>query len=442
MRYTFLAMATLATVVGLADEASACSCMYLSPCALYGRSDAVFVGDVVEVGEEATNDWGRIVQVRVVRAGKGVDAGQLVRLDVPSEGSSCAMGFEVGQRWMVFAHAGQGRMGTSGCSGTHRLSLDARLPDLPARGGTVHGSLRTLGAGGDPELQGLADVPAWIDTPDGRIATRTDRDGFYRLEGVPPGEWKIQFDPGKGLAAQAFADVTAGQDCYGVGALARPAGGIAGSVVDEAGAPVIAASVIALPASGREGREDHMGRTDERGEFQMRAVPPGAYVLRVGYAGEINGFFPYRPVFYPAASERAGATTIDVRGDVVRLPAIVMRDAVPTASIPVDIVCSDGTRPAKAFAYAEHRDDDGVERREHTSRVNAADGRTIRVRLGRRYAVKGMVLARTTGLDGAETDWIPTTAEDLDPARPPAVLRLQSELRGCDAPGGPSLNGR
>lgn len=74
---------------GVAREAGACSCAPLSPCGLYRNADAVFVGDVVEIGKVSGAIWTTALQMRVVRAGKGaVEAGQLVAVEAPDDGSS------------------------------------------------------------------------------------------------------------------------------------------------------------------------------------------------------------------------------------------------------------------------------------------------------------------------------------------------------------------
>jgi hypothetical protein len=130
-----------------------------------------------------------------------------VTIEMPNERTSCAMGIAFGQRWMVFARGGAGARRSSGCLGTHRLSLDQRLPDLPARGGTVHGYLALPRESGDVSRRGLAGATVWVDTPTGRVATQTARDGDFTLVGVPPGTWTVRFDVGPDRRADAYIDV-------------------------------------------------------------------------------------------------------------------------------------------------------------------------------------------------------------------------------------------
>lgn len=213
-----------------------------------------------------------------------------------------------------------------------------------------------------------------------------------------------------------------------------PAGGLVGSVVDEAGAPLVAARITAILADDAEGIYEFNTTTDERGAFEVRALEPGSYLVRIGVDGEESGQVPYRPQFYPAARDRSTATAVEVRGGVVRLEPILMRGALPTVSIPVDIVCGDGTRPRRAYASAD-RVDGG---RDYATNPSETGRRIVRIMAGHRYVIRGMIQGTATDADGVpRVAWLDTSAVDVDPARPPDVVELRADLRGCDAPGGP-----
>jgi hypothetical protein len=154
MRGILVALGVL-IAAAVAREAAACSCSGLSSCEIYGRADAVFVGDVVAIDKTA-GPRRTTVQMRVVRTGKGaVEASRIVTVGAPSEDSSCGMGLEVGQRWMVFAKVTAGSLVMNPCAGSHRLGLDERLPDLPPRGGTIHGRLLGPWSSSENERRGL-----------------------------------------------------------------------------------------------------------------------------------------------------------------------------------------------------------------------------------------------------------------------------------------------
>jgi hypothetical protein len=434
MRRALVVLGVVAAA-GFAREAAACSCSGPSSCGIYGRADVVLVGDIVEIRPESGALMATAVKVRVVRAGKGgVEAGQLVAVGTPSESSSCAMGLAVGQRWMLFAGVVEGKLVMSPCTGSHRLGLDERIPDLPPRGGTVHGRLVFPGGGGVDGRRGFPAAAVWIDTPDGRLATRTAEDGGFTLLGVPPGRWTVRADVGPDQQADSVIDVGAGDDCYDVRPWVRPGGGVVGSVMDEGGAPIYGALVTATLAGDVEDTGTFSAWTDERGIFEIHAVAAGSYLVKVGADGEANGRVPYRPVFYPAAAERSTATAITVGGGIVRLEPIVMRGAVPTVSIAVDIVCADGTRPARAFASAD-RVDGG---RDYATNPRETGRRIVRILAGQRYVIRGMIEGTAADANGGvRVAWLDTAAVEIDPARPPDVVQLRADLQGCDAPGGP-----
>jgi hypothetical protein len=432
MRWTVL-FVSLILVAGFADETAACVCSSTSPCAAYGRADAVFIGDVVDV-RDTGKDGLAAVQLRVVQSGKGApSAGQLVTVEAP-EGTSCSLGFGDGQRWMIFASSGSDGRRTDPCQGSFQLSPAARMPELPARGGTVNGWLGRSGRVGGPP-QGQPGVPVWTDTSIGRIATRTGDDGVFRLAGVPSGRWTVRFDVGPDLAAETEIDLGPTDDCFGVHASVRPAGGLSGSVVDESGAPVVGAPITAILATDTEGIYEFEGETDDAGQFLIRALDPGPYLVQVGIDGAATGQVPYRPLFYQAARVRSAAKAVEVGGSTVHLEPIVMRTALPTVTLAVEVVCRDGSRPPKAFVTADRLDGEG--RREY-SPVQQGDGpRTVRVLAGHRYTVQGMVPVQRKKPDGTTAAaMIETTSLEVDAYVQHGLLRVRVDLQGCNAPGG------
>lgn len=110
-----------------------CSCRLPSPEAKYGEAEAVFRGVVVEVGELAwrpAGTWRRPVTLRVTRHWKGSETGTLVVGDYPG----CAVGFEAGKEYVVYADRGAGgRLETSFCDRSRLLVHAAE--DVPVLDG-------------------------------------------------------------------------------------------------------------------------------------------------------------------------------------------------------------------------------------------------------------------------------------------------------------------
>ena len=197
-------------------DATACSCSPTTPCQGWGRSTAVFVGDVVDV---QPSDRGSTTRLRVVRAFKGVAESAVVSLS-GSDGT-CSLQWSAGERWVVYADTGPSGLRSNLCSGSRRLKTDAPPPDLRPEPGVVDGWLLRPNApsGVEPRLEG---APVWIDTPGGRIASRTETQGRFRLAGVPPGSWTVEFDLGGREAAVVQAVVASPDHCATVLAIAKP----------------------------------------------------------------------------------------------------------------------------------------------------------------------------------------------------------------------------
>ncbi len=108
-------------------------------------------------------------------------------------------------------------------------------------------------------------------------------------------------------------------------------GSIEGAVVDERGKPLAGAMVSAL------GSTSALTVTDEQGAFVLRALPPGAYLVRA----HMRGFSPSRRQYVevrPSAPARVSATLLRVSkpadGPRVLAAGLVPGDADPVTSDP------------------------------------------------------------------------------------------------------------
>jgi carboxypeptidase family protein len=141
------------------------------------------------------------------------------------------------------------------------------------------------------------EVTAFADPP----AAQTDAEGRFEITGLPPGEFRL-VALGLPPKPESFPllgaeRVTAGT--RGVRAILGTFGTIAGVVVDETGAPVARATVMAMEAS--EVRSATETGTD--GAFELKALDAGtAYDLHASMKGKA-----------PAKLERVAAGTKDAR---------------------------------------------------------------------------------------------------------------------------------
>jgi hypothetical protein len=210
-----LVVSAVAWTAGVRD-AAACSCGPATPCLRWGRSTAVFVGDVVDV---QPSDGGTTTRLRVVRAFKGATETSIVSLD-PGH-APCELRFAAGQRWIVYADTGPSGLRSSLCSGSRQLDANAPPPDLRPEPGVVDGWLLRPNSpsGVEPWIDG---VPVWIVTPAGRIASQTGPQGIFRLTGVPAGTWTVEFGLGGAETASIQADTSSSDRCATILAVAKP----------------------------------------------------------------------------------------------------------------------------------------------------------------------------------------------------------------------------
>jgi hypothetical protein len=118
-------LATVPTVT-----AQACSCAFSGYAEAIADADAAFVGTVIQVDEPPPDRGNGMEQVRyqftIERSRDPMPAWVAVHSHFGGE-ANCGIDLDVGQRWLIVAHGGAGRLETNGCTGTARLdAIDAR----------------------------------------------------------------------------------------------------------------------------------------------------------------------------------------------------------------------------------------------------------------------------------------------------------------------------
>jgi hypothetical protein len=98
----------------------------------FKKSDAVFVGEVLEANDAASF---REARLRVEQSWKGVETSEVIVLAPRTIESAY---YRVGERYLVFASLQNGKLFTANCSRTKRIELAAK-------------DLKQLGAGKKPK---------------------------------------------------------------------------------------------------------------------------------------------------------------------------------------------------------------------------------------------------------------------------------------------------
>lgn len=142
--------------------------------------------------------------------------------------------------------------------------------------------------------------------------------GLFRFPPLAPGTYALTTDTDShGRLRTEYVIAPVGRPQAGLSLQLDALGHLSGQVVDRLGRPVAQAKVSAVDVTHRR------SRSDARGHFELRGLPPGEVTLRASHpqAGIAQASTTYRV--------RAG----EVRpGAVIRLPEVVPDDPVPAGA--------------------------------------------------------------------------------------------------------------
>ena len=146
------------------------------------------------------------------------------------------------------------------------------------RGGTLEG--RVTEWNGTPvrgaDVSSGAGPLAW-----GQPRTRTDAQGRFRLEGVPPGSPRIWASRPGYAAADVSVRLEPGGRLADVDLTLARGGSVAGVVLDADGAPLPGAQIVPGPLPDSSGFVGSMTRSDEAGRFRLDGLREPRFVLTV-----------------------------------------------------------------------------------------------------------------------------------------------------------------
>lgn len=136
MRWIPTLMIALAALA-YAPDASACSCMRLTPSEGFTSSYAVFTGEVVDISRNTSTHFGGIeVTLRVQKLWKG-DPAEEIKVHTAGSSAACGYGFVKGTSYLVYAVRDDADpLRVSLCSRT--APVDQAKEDLSALGKPTH----------------------------------------------------------------------------------------------------------------------------------------------------------------------------------------------------------------------------------------------------------------------------------------------------------------
>jgi len=370
------------------------------PCQAVWRADVVFIGAVVEHtysekyrskrGEEEWDMRDRAALFAVEEVFRGEVGPQVaitateilptpVKLDNGLQGTKhtttadCEYHFKQGERYVVYANFDRTRAGSLRVRLNRTRTLAQAAEDLTfLRGlksadpttGRVYGRVirrdRNLSDGSYLEPEPVEGARVEVSGAGGarRVAT-TDREGFYQLTGLAPGNYAVRALLPETLAAyeERPAQVAA-RGCAEVNVYTNFDGRVSGLVTDADGQPVNELRIDLIRADGPEISLNSLSaHTDKEGRYELKGVPPGRYLLGFGLASEPDARAPFPRTYYPGTREATLATVVEVGpGQRVTLVDLRMPPRRADRSFEVTVVWPDG-RPA-ADAMLRLEDDD------------------------------------------------------------------------------------
>ena len=195
LRSAVLLQAAVALLICTVNGLTACPQPFPKVCAEFFKSDAVFVGTVLEEHSVVVDDF--IEELRyVIRVENTFRGDERKTVTVSTENASARFLLEPGQRYLLFAKLYENRLwihscGNSGLTSETNDVVEQIKQILRAPGeGEISGRV-LMGSG-----KGYLEVPATgarvvVRGSQGLLATVTDKAGEFRIK-VPAGEYSIQ----------------------------------------------------------------------------------------------------------------------------------------------------------------------------------------------------------------------------------------------------------
>lgn len=437
MRFRFQLLVILGLLAWLpffGTRAQACTCIKVPPAELYATSDVVFIGTVIRqdfrsyktmTPSSSSGGYAGPTEIpvtlfRVEESFFGVKG--RTEIEVAGTMTTCDVNFKDGERYVVFAswNAKQGRLFTTICDGTGTLDRKReeikylRSPAAKKPGVVFSGTVRQEkfdSQTGQYKILNRPGVSVFLENEKSRFVARTDRQGKFRMEGIPAGRYTIRTDPPsnqgycRGEVDNPDQDISnpPPQERWTVdfpdhGAVSgwfseSVCGVISGRLVDETGQGVAGRDIRLDFVTPRPDWNFREMQTDEEGRFTYWFLPPGQYVLGFNL-GSPSIEHPYRPFFLPGVSERGAATVFTLNLNqrltdlTFRMPTLP--DRVPVHTLTGIAILANG-QPARRVTLSLTNVQSGY--REGNSVETSWEGKfSFRAVEGETYELKGLFI--------------------------------------------------
>jgi hypothetical protein len=192
----------------LPHRASACDCAHPGPpCKAFAKTPVVFAGRVVKIAtirlKATSGDFyeDRLILLEVERSYRG-SVGATAEVVTGSGGSDCGHDFRQGEHYLVYAypHPQSGKLLTGICQRTRPISKAgddleylSKKEDL-SHGAGIEGTIEQLTRDSRQETRVIgfmAGISLLVQGKSRRWTTVSQKDGRFRLWGLPPGRYRV-----------------------------------------------------------------------------------------------------------------------------------------------------------------------------------------------------------------------------------------------------------
>jgi hypothetical protein len=323
-----------------ASDATACSCMSGIPlCESFWKTPVVFDGDVLRIeripdSARPSAFLRRLVTFKVIRAYRG-GVESTIQIATGSSDADCGYPFEIGDRYLVYAHDSAGTLSTGLCSRTRPLSKAAEDLEYletafdPSPAGRIFGRVTRRAA------PSAAAVPApgyrvVLRSPAGELTATSDAEGRYEFAAVAPGTSVVRIIVDDSEHAYGSSpngrrlELPDSRGCAAANFYIVPNGRIVVRAVDSAGRP-LANTRLELVAADAPTRSVASAMTTAGGQSVFRELWPGRYVIAINVDRAPSADQPYPRLFYPGVPDPGAALAVDLgRGERSELGPFVL----------------------------------------------------------------------------------------------------------------------
>jgi hypothetical protein len=379
-----LLASTLILLQGASFVARACSCADepYPPCRDYWKASAIFSGLATNIslfippGRSESEADMLVVRFRVEKSYKG-EAGEEVEVLTPRSNLGCGYPFQVGERYLVYAHKASDKLMSTSCSATKLL--DKAFEDIgyfqtlgsAPKGGSISGRVGKWNKDfqkGTNTISWLPGIKVIAEGVGPTIYSVTDAEGNFQMKVSQAGQYRVRalYPASLEESYTVELDINNGQ-CGYARLESRSSGSISGHVLTREGQPVRKGQLYISSAdyvykNGFSVYKAWFTELDESGGYKFEAVPPGRYLIVVNpYAGPPRKWdSPYPQTYYPGVPDLQQAAVITL-GEAVQLENIDLRMSEPIRqrTITGTVERPDG-RPAQGIkVYLENREAGG-----------------------------------------------------------------------------------